>query len=200
MASDAVIEGVSGAVGGIVATIATYPLMTVRQAAAPEGSRRPVPSAPRRRAPQVNALQATTVKHRETQHGQQPARAGGRSSVLDDLLEIVRRSGWRALFAGLGASLVGTTVSQGLYFYLYSALRQAALRRSLRGKGAADAGGAGAISVADSLLIASLAGVGNVLLEWVLALELNRQGRIRKIVPLLFGAAASEGFSPFPAR
>ena len=31
MASDAVVEGISGAIGGCIATIATYPLMTVRR-------------------------------------------------------------------------------------------------------------------------------------------------------------------------
>ena len=38
----------------------------------------------------------------------------------------------------------------------------------------------------------------NVLLEWVLALELHRQGRVKKVMPLLFGAATGDGFSAFP--
>lgn len=33
-------------------------------------------------------------------------------------LQLVREGGWGALFAGLEASLIGTTVSQGIYFYL----------------------------------------------------------------------------------
>ena len=33
-------------------------------------------------------------------------------------LQIVRTGGWGALFSGLEASLIGTTVSQGIYFYL----------------------------------------------------------------------------------
>ena len=61
-------------------------------------------------------------------------------------------------------------------------------------------GGDGALGSVGRLthLTPESAGVDNVLLEWVLALELHRQGRIRKIMPLLFGAAAGEGFSPFP--
>ena len=64
-----------------------------------------------------------------------------------------------ALFPGLSASLVGTTVSQGVYFYLYALLRQLAVAR--RG---VDARGAAEITVAQSLAVASLAGMGNVLL------------------------------------
>ncbi len=31
--------------------------------------------------------------------------------------------GWAALYGGLKPNLVATTISQGLYFYIYSALR-----------------------------------------------------------------------------
>ena len=33
-------------------------------------------------------------------------------------MQVVRHGGWQALFAGLEASLIGTTISQGIYFYL----------------------------------------------------------------------------------
>lgn len=33
-------------------------------------------------------------------------------------LQLVREGGWQALFSGIEASLIGTTVSQGIYFYL----------------------------------------------------------------------------------
>ena len=50
-----------------------------------------------------------------------------------------------------------------------------------------------------TLITAESSAVDNVLLEWVLALELHRQGRVKKVVPLLFGdAARNGGFSPFP--
>ena len=32
--------------------------------------------------------------------------------------QLVCEGGWQALFSGLEASLIGTTVSQGIYFYL----------------------------------------------------------------------------------
>ena len=46
--------------------------------------------------------------------------------------QILQESGWRGLFNGLQPSLVGTAVSQGVYFYFYSALRQLAIARHQR--------------------------------------------------------------------
>lgn len=51
-------------------------------------------------------------------------------------LQILSQSGWTGLYKGLKPSLLGTTVSQGIYFYLYSLLRQAAVSfLQNRGKG-----------------------------------------------------------------
>ena len=110
----------------------------------------------------VSTLQATRVKLASAssagkpQQEQQPGQGGG---AVGELVELVRRGGLAALFPGLSASLVGTTVSQGVYFYLYALLRQLAVAR--RG---VDARGAAEITVAQSLAVASLAGMGNVLL------------------------------------
>ncbi|KDD71669.1 hypothetical protein H632_c4593p0, partial [Helicosporidium sp. ATCC 50920] len=87
---------------------------------------------------------------------------------------LVRTQGWSPLFRGLGANLAGTTVSQGVYFYLYSLLRGAAVRRRL-GSRATDVRGSG-VSVGESLLIAALAGAGNVLVTnpiWVIATRMQ---------------------------
>ena len=51
--------------------------------------------------------------------------------------QILQESGWRGLFNGLQPSLVGTAVSQGVYFYFYSALRQLAIARHQRRTGSA---------------------------------------------------------------
>lgn len=40
-------------------------------------------------------------------------------------MQYSKSRGWAALFAGLRPCLAATAVSQGLYFYFYSALRQA---------------------------------------------------------------------------
>ena len=51
-------------------------------------------------------------------------------------LQIVSQTGWTGLYKGLKPSLLGTTVSQGIYFYMYSILRQAAVKLlQSRGKG-----------------------------------------------------------------
>jgi hypothetical protein len=72
---------------------------------------------------------------------------------------------------------LGTTVSQGIYFYLYSLLRRLAVLRRAAAEAAAGGGrillseadirGAH-VTVAESLAVAALAGMGNVLLtKWV---------------------------------
>jgi hypothetical protein len=42
-------------------------------------------------------------------------------------MQYARSRGWRALFAGLKPSVIGTATSQGIYFYVYSWLRQMAV-------------------------------------------------------------------------
>lgn len=128
-----------------MATIATYPLMTVTTRQATRVKEGPGASSPGS-AP--------------TPPGVQLRQKAPRQSTLAELLEIVRTSGWQALFGGLGTALFGTTISQGIYFYLYSLLRAMAVDRRQPAGGVASQD----ITVAESLLIASLAGMGNVLL------------------------------------
>lgn len=101
-------------------------------------------------------------------------------STLTELARITKASGIGALFSGLSASLVGTTVSQGIYFYLYSLLRDMAVRRSRRHR-AFDAKNLNAdISVTESLIVAALAGMGNVLLTnpiWIVATRMQAHRR-----------------------
>lgn len=94
-------------------------------AAAQRPSARPTP-------PQINTLQATRARAEEQwqQQRQQPdeeagqlrqpapPRPGAPAGTLAELAALVREGGWPALFSGLEASLIGTTVSQGIYFYL----------------------------------------------------------------------------------
>lgn len=40
------------------------------------------------------------------------------------LAQYAKTRGWGAMYAGLEPMLTGTAASQGLYFYLYSAIRQ----------------------------------------------------------------------------
>lgn len=74
--------------------------------------------------------------------------------------QLVSKHGWTGLYRGLEPALLGTAVSQGVYFYLYSWLRGAAVTRlQTKQKTKSEDIGVGA-----SLLVAALAGAGNVLL------------------------------------
>ena len=65
------------------------------------------------------------------------------------------------------SSIVGTAVSQGVYFYLYSLLRDAAVARKHVMAGTVAAAGQASrteeLPVSVNLVVASLAGMGNVL-------------------------------------
>ena len=93
-------------------------------------------------------------------------------SPLKELILAVKSDGWGPLFAGIGPTLSATAISQGVYFWLYSKLRQATASNLLLG----DGGGRFAdIGVVGSTLVASLAGCGNVLVTtpaWVLATQM----------------------------
>jgi solute carrier family 25 (peroxisomal adenine nucleotide transporter), member 17 len=177
MPSDAVVEGVSGAIGGIIATVATYPLMTIttRQVTSRTSTSTSTPS-PAETQPLLKEGEneptptSATVKP--------PSK---KLSTINEIVRTIRTSGFAALFPGLGASLIGTTVSQGVYFYLYSTLRQAAVRRrssptqSLLTDALTDTRSA-EVTVAESLFVAALAGMGNVLLTnpiWMIATRMQ---------------------------
>jgi len=98
---------------------------------------------------------------------------------MHELSEAIRTSQWKSLFSGLPASLFGTTISQGVYFYLYSLLRQTAVRRRAAPGAGGDARSAD-ITVAESLFVAALAGMGNVLLTnpiWMVATRMQTHQR-----------------------
>lgn len=131
-------------------------------------------------------------------------------STLQELSHAIRTNQWRSLFSGLSASLVGTTVSQGIYFYLYSLLRQAAVRRRAGARAAQDARSI-EITVADSLFVAALAGMGNVLLTnpiWMVATRMQTHQRRQSTHPAQekgasdsrrSGEVAPESHTPAPA-
>lgn len=48
------------------------------------------------------------------------------------LVQTIRRSGWQSLYAGLDSAIGATAVSQGIYFMVYSYLRDLAVVRGVR--------------------------------------------------------------------
>ncbi|KAI8464638.1 MAG: mitochondrial carrier domain-containing protein [Monoraphidium minutum] len=147
----AVVEAVAGGIGTLVASCATYPLKTIYTLQAI-------------RAMKDGARQAGAEGTPETDAALKSVAA----SPLAALCALCRaqlglsRAELAAAYAGLGPSAVESVASNIIYFYLYSLLRQAAVRLARRGDGKA-AGGGDQIGVAASLLVAALAGAGNML-------------------------------------
>ncbi|PNH11325.1 Mitochondrial substrate carrier family protein Q [Tetrabaena socialis] len=162
MASDAAVEAVGGAVGSVIALAATYPLMIVSTWQALESNK---------------VLDMATPEIRR-KYSLLP-------SPLREIFVYSESRGWRTFFGGLQPCLAATAVSQAIYFYLYSKLRQGAVayKRAAAGPrppSRVEAAGADArtedIGVVGSLLVAGLAGCGNVLATnpvWVVSMQMQ---------------------------
>ncbi|KAG2494995.1 hypothetical protein HYH03_006928 [Edaphochlamys debaryana] len=159
MASDAAVEAVGGAVGSVLSLLATYPLAVVSTWQALEH--------------QKGSEGGTSELRLKYAHLPSP---------IKELLVYSEERGWPALFAGLRPCLAATAVSNLVYFYIYSALRQAVVARQ-QGSSPLPPGASSrtqAISVGASLLVAGLAGCGNVLVTnpvWVVSTQLQAAGR-----------------------
>lgn len=83
----------------------------------------------------------------------------------------------QTMYHGLGASLFGTTVSQGVYFYFYSVLKSIAIkRRQIKHRSSSLNESQVELNVVESLWIASLAGMANVVLTnpiWIVATRMQ---------------------------
>ena len=110
--------------------------------------------------------------------------------MLPALLHVLCTEGGAALFAGLGTACASLAVSNSVYYALYAALRDAALRAS----------GRPALGGAAALPVAAAAGALNVLLTnplWVLVTRLQAAGP-RQFQPDVKDAKAAPA-SPTPA-
>ncbi|XP_071719812.1 peroxisomal nicotinamide adenine dinucleotide carrier-like [Rutidosis leptorrhynchoides] len=109
--SNAVVNGLAGAGGGIIAQIITYPLQS------------------------VNTRQQT---ERIAKKSQSQRSSGG---ILVQMLQVIRSEGIGGLYSGLKPSLLGTATSQGIYYYFYQVFKNkaesiaAANKRKGRGDG-----------------------------------------------------------------
>ena len=146
--SSALVSGLSGAGSGIVALLATYPLLTktTRQQTA---------------APRTKARRAGDGDDGEDE------------DVDDDGQDAL--AAFASLYDGLLPALLGTTASQGVYYYFYALFKNRVegvlAKRNARA-------GAGAY-----LLVAALAGSVNVLLTnpiWLLVTRMQVQEQVRR--------------------
>ncbi|CAN7008151.1 unnamed protein product [Brassica oleracea var. botrytis] len=107
--SDALINGLAGAGGGIIAQLLTYPLQT------------------------VNTRQQT---ERDLKREKKKKKKLG---TFQHMCQVVKQEGWGRLYGGLAPSLVGTAASQGVYYYFYQVFRNqveaAALKQKKKGLG-----------------------------------------------------------------
>ncbi|KAI3829545.1 hypothetical protein L1987_03671 [Smallanthus sonchifolius] len=94
--SNAVVNGLAGAGGGMIAQILTYPLQS------------------------VNTRQQT---ERIAKKSRSRGSSGG---TLVQLLEVIRSEGIGGLYSGLKPSLLGTAASQGIYYYFYQVFKNKA--------------------------------------------------------------------------
>ncbi|XP_062216333.1 peroxisomal nicotinamide adenine dinucleotide carrier-like [Phragmites australis] len=144
--SSAVVNGLAGAGGGIIAQIITYPLQT------------------------VNTRQQTERSAKKRKAGS----GATNTSTLFQLLQLIQTEGWGGLYSGLKPSLAGTAASQGIYYYFYQLLKNkiedVAVARGKKGLGD------GTVGMLSWLGIAAVAGSINVLLTnpiWVLVTRMQ---------------------------
>lgn len=105
-------------------------------------------------------------------------------SALFQILQVVRSEGLPGLYSGLKPSLLGTAVSQGVYYYFYQVFknRAEAIAAANKKRGRGD----GSVGMLSWLVVAALAGSVNVLLTnpiWVLVTRMQTHTQAeRKIV------------------
>ncbi|WMV22691.1 hypothetical protein MTR67_016076 [Solanum verrucosum] len=97
-----------------------------------------------------------------------------RGSALFQILQVVRSEGLPGLYSGLKPSLLGTAVSQGVYYYFYQVFknRAEAIAAANKKRGRGD----GSVGMLSWLVVAALAGSVNVLLTnpiWVLVTRMQ---------------------------
>ncbi|XP_047323302.1 peroxisomal nicotinamide adenine dinucleotide carrier-like isoform X2 [Impatiens glandulifera] len=153
--SSAVVSGIAGAGGGIIAQIITYPLQT------------------------VNTRQQTERVAKKS-----PSKSQSNGSTLIQILQVVRTEGWGGLYSGLKPSLLGTAASQGIYYYFYQLLKNKAeaiaLARKAKGRGDGTVGMFGWLVVA---AIAGSLNVLFTIPIWVLVTRMQTQTQAeRKIM------------------
>lgn len=157
--SNALVNGLAGAGGGIVAQILTYPLQTVNTRQQTERVAKKGSSA---------SLSDASVR---------PPSAG----TLFQIFQVIKTDGWGGLYSGLKPSLFGTAASQGIYYYFYQVFKNkaeaTAIARKKRGLGD------GTVGMFSWLVVAAIAGSLNVLFTipiWVLVTRMQTHTQAEK--------------------
>lgn len=152
--ANAVVNGLAGAGGGIIAQIITYPLQTVNTRQQTE------------RIAKKAAAAASSTTHT-------PPPPPPRGTLLQ-LIQVIRTEGLGGLYSGLKPSLFGVAASLGIYYYFYQVFKNKAeaIAAANRVRGRGD----GTVGMFSWLLVAASAGSLNVLLTnpiWVLVTRMQ---------------------------
>jgi len=134
----ALIQGLSGAIGGALSYAITCPLSTVSTRL---------------------QVQVKDTSDKSNYKG-----------LTDAFVKIVKNEGWKGLYAGLGAAVFATTISQGIYYYWYSLLRRI-FQEYTRSQ---------QLSTGLDLLIASISGAISCILTnpiWVINVQMQLEGK-----------------------
>ncbi|GAA5850063.1 hypothetical protein JCM8547_001000 [Rhodosporidiobolus lusitaniae] len=97
-------QATSASVGAVVSNVLVFPLDTL-----------------------VSRLQTSSSSSRR------PSSSGGYSSIAKAVRTILEQSGVKGFYAGLGPDSLSTLISQFVYFFFFSALRERFVQRQLRG-------------------------------------------------------------------
>lgn len=169
--SDALVNGLAGAGGGIVAQLLTYPLQAVNTRQHTERKARAVvitDLVAKGDEDDASLLSLPSNKNWP--------RTGG--TTLEEIWKVIKQEGWEGLYRGLGPSLVGTACSQGVYYFFYQTFKNEAEARALTNKKLGQ--GDGSVDMFTSLFTAALAGCANVLLTnpiWVVVTRMQLSKR-----------------------
>uniref|UniRef100_A0A0D6R711 Peroxisomal nicotinamide adenine dinucleotide carrier n=1 Tax=Araucaria cunninghamii TaxID=56994 RepID=A0A0D6R711_ARACU len=159
--SEALINGLAGAAGGIVAQLITYPLQTVNTRQQTERKLKKTSD---------EDLESTSQKQLQKQHG-----------TFQQISKVIRDEGWGRLYGGLMPSLVGTAASQGIYYYFYQIFRSKAERVAVTNR--KNGFGDGSVGMFSSLVVAACAGCLNVLFTnpiWVVVTRMQTDSKTQK--------------------
>ncbi len=178
MMSDAVVNGLAGACGGIVAQLLTYPLQAVNTRQHIE-----------RKTRDNGDLGVGDPNLLGFPSKSKPTKGGGGGGTLEEICEVIKQEGWEGLYRGLGPSLVGTACSQGVYYFFYHTFKNEAEIRAQRNKKLGR--GDGSVSMLTSLLIAALAGCANVLLTNPIWVVVTRMQLSKRTAAMLAAASLS---------
>ncbi|KAK9447184.1 mitochondrial carrier domain-containing protein [Limtongia smithiae] len=153
---DSVAQAIAGAGGGAVAMAITYPLITLSTRAQTEHRRQKSLDA-------AAAAAAATVTTDNTDPPKSPRRRRRSSTLLGAAAGIVQREGVSGLYSGLQSALLGISVTNFVYYYIYEGTRSTfTRRRRMAGSAAGMAAGSSTMSTAESILAGAAAGAVTV--------------------------------------